>query len=75
MGRTPPLHITKSLEKDITGDCPFCNETENLELQESFGTGVNNCMKSYYVECFNCRARGPRHSTPLGACQSFSKGE
>ena len=74
MDRTPPEHIVKDCDKHITRDCPFCTETESIGIVESFGTGVNNCMKSYYVKCYSCRAKGPRHSTPLGACKDWSEG-
>ena len=47
--------------------CPFCGETDKLELTEVYGE--NNDPRSdfnppwFAVECWNCGARGPLGDT------------
>ena len=47
--------------------CPFCGCNENL------GRVYSGTHSEYYVQCFDCDARGPVHADDNDACGAWSK--
>jgi len=54
------------------GQCPFCNEKENISFIEGFSSEKPH--RFWYVSCYSCQAQGPRKRRKKDALKAWENG-